>query len=609
MTLKNHWPCLLVLCTLSAAVSAQTPASTAAALGKDTCEKLQTLAITPAQIGEPVAKVVIESATWEAVAPAHCRINGRFDPVDTAPNARPIKFGVVLPASWNSRAIHMGGGGMNGTIPQLVGRGDQSDTAKGYATYGSDSGHAINDDPKWLLNDEAIRNLGYLQMKKTHDAALVLINKAYGSAPKYNYWVGSSQGGREGLTVAQRYPQDYDGVVVTVPIVGFSSLMLGPSKIRIQEKSLASWVPASKGTAILTEFMRQCDKLDGIADGVINDYTDCRAQFNVNDDKGDKDPWAKLHCPNDVDPAPNDNSKNACLTSAQIKTVEFIFSDLPAAVKLPNGRSNFGMWAPTTAVVSQFPAFGGPPPAAPAPQGAAPGARPAGAPPAGGPPAGGPPPGFANMAPPGAVFMSLRYKGQEGAAADAPLFTTLGTDGVTGFFMQDPSANPLDFDNAKHGKRHEQLAPILDSTQPDLSAFVARGGKLIAIIGTDDTIAAPGEQLNFYQSVIDKMGRGKVDQFARLYVLPQTGHGLTGRSANVDGDGKTITPSEIPSRVDRFALLTQWVEQGKAPTMSVEVSGMSATRPMCSYPQYPHYQGGDANSAASYLCTKPKYAK
>lgn len=204
--------------------------------------------------------------------------------------------------------------------------------------------------------------------------------------------------------------------------------------------------------------------------------------------------------------------------------------------------------------------------------------------------------------------MSQRYRGQEGAAADAPVFATLGSEGVTGFYMQNPGANPLDFDNAKHGKRHEQLSQWLDSTQQDYSAFTARGGKLIIAIGTDDTIAPSGEQLNYYQSVIDKMGRDKVDAFARLYVLPQTGHGLTGRSAAIDGDGKTITPSEIPSRVDRFALLTQWVEQGKAPAKTVEVAGQNATRPMCSYPEYPHYQGGDANSAASYACTKPKLA-
>ena len=66
-----------------------------------------------------------------------------------------------------------------------------------------------------------------MQMKKTHDAAMVLIERAYGARPRFNYYVGTSQGGREALTVAQRYPADYDGIVANVPIVNFSSLMLG----------------------------------------------------------------------------------------------------------------------------------------------------------------------------------------------------------------------------------------------------------------------------------------------------------------------------------------------------------------------------------------------
>ena len=63
---------------------------------------------------------------------------------------------------------------------------------------------------------------------------------------------------------------------------------------------------------------------------------------------------------------------------------------------------------------------------------------------------------------------------------------------------------------------------------PDLSAFRARGGKMIVTIGTDDTLASPGAQLDYFQSVIDRMGRATVDSFARFFVLPQTNHGLRG---------------------------------------------------------------------------------
>ena len=120
-----------------------------------------------------------------------------------------------------------------------------------------------------------------MQLKKTHDAAFFIVERVYGERPRFSYFVGTSQGGREGLTVVQRYPADYDGVVSMVPIVSFTTLMLAPELIRIHEKPLANWVPPAKAAAIRAEFMRQCDSLDGLADGVINNYMACRAIFAV----------------------------------------------------------------------------------------------------------------------------------------------------------------------------------------------------------------------------------------------------------------------------------------------------------------------------------------
>ena len=102
------------------------------------------------------------------------------------------------------------------------------------------------------------------------------------------------------------------------------------------------------------------------------------------------------------------------------------------------------------------------------------------------------------------------------------------------------------------------------------------------------------------------MGRRAVDSFARLYVLPQTGHGLTGRAAAIDGEGKATAQAAIPSGFDRFALLQNWVENGVAPGKSVTLTGATGSLPLCSYPEYPRYQGGDANLAASYSCTQPE---
>ena len=180
----------------------------------------------------------------------------------------------------------------------------------------------------------------------------------------------------------------------------------------------------------------------------------------------------------------------------------------------------------------------------------------------------------------------------------------LGVLGVTGFLMRDLKANPLDYvEGGPLNKRRVELSAILDSTNPDLSAFQKRGGKLIVVIGTNDTLASPGAQVDYYQSVIDKMGRATVDSFARFFVLPQTGHGLNGRTYTVDGDGKAIGVQPIPNTYDRVGLITDWVEKGKAPGKSVTVTAGERSLPMCSYPEYPKYVSGPAGEASSYACS------
>jgi hypothetical protein len=605
-------------------------------------------------IGLPVASVTLDAPQWRAEAansPAYCSVQGSMAPVDKSSTARPIRFGVALPATWRSRGAQLGGGGMNGSVPGLtggVGRGRPSLLAQGFATYGSDSGHQMGGfgggmgmgmgmapgagrggapgqapqgapgqmpqgmpgqmpagapgrgpqgapgmaagqgaapagaapgagmpgmagrgqgmpagfgapNPaadEWATNDEAIANLGHMQLKKTHDAAMVLMQRAYGERPRYNYFIGSSQGGRESLTVVQRYPADYDGVAAEVPIVNFSTLMLAPELIRIQEKPAANWVTSAKVNAIRGEFMRQCDKLDGLVDGIINNYMACRAIFDVKQGAPNRDPWAAKRCPNNVDPNPADTSAAACLTDGQISTLKMVYSPYLFATPLANNVKSFGMWFPNT--------------------------DPSGS----------------------GLIESRRYKGQDGAAENAPMHSHMGVLGVTGFLMRDVKADPLTYvEGGPLNKRRVELSAIIDSTNPDLSAYQKRGGKLIVVIGTNDTLASPGAQADYYQSVLDKMGRASVDSFARLFVLPQTGHGLSGNNYGTDGDGKQIASQAIPSAYDRLGLIMDWVENGKAPGKSVAVTSTDGrSLPMCSYPEYPKYSSGPAGSASSYSC-------
>jgi hypothetical protein len=534
--------------------------------------------IAPRAIGEPVRNVTLSAPSWvEAAngAPAHCRVNGSMAPLDAASTARPINFSVVLPASWSRRAAQLGGGGMNGIIPNLTGGGPGAQGPslldRGFATYGSDSGHQaafgarggagrgvppgvkVSDD--WTLNEEAIRNLGYAQMKKTHDAAMEVIARAYGERPRFKYYIGTSQGGREALTVAQRYPADYHGIAANVPIVGFATLMLAPELIRIHENPLANWVTPTKVNAIRGEFMRQCDSLDDLADGIINNYMACRAIFDVSQDARNRQPWAAKRCPNNIDPNPEDTSANACLTDGQISTLQFTYSRYAFAAPLAHGARTFGMWVPNT--------------------------DPSGS----------------------GLIVNARFRGQEGAAEGAPMHSHLGVLGVTGFLMKNLSANPLDYvEGGAFERRREELSAILDGTDPDLSAFQKRGGKMIVTIGTNDTLASTGAQLDYYQSVLDRMGRATVDRFARFFVMPQTGHGLSGTSYGVSGEGKALGSVPIPNRYDQLGLLFDWVEKNTVPGMSVSVTAGERSLPLCSYPTYPRYRKGDPASASAYEC-------
>jgi hypothetical protein len=522
-------------------------------------EKLGT-SVARRDILEPVSGVTLDPPLWVAAAgsnPAFCQVTGTIAPVDASASNIDIRFRVALPSTWAYRAVQVGGGGQNGSIPSVTGGGH---LARGWVVLGSDSGHQVPDET-WTLHDEALKNFGYMQLKKTHDAAWVLIERMYGRQPVYSYFVGNSQGGREGLTVAQRYAEDFDGVVATVPVVSLSNINLSRALIRIQERPLANWVTAAKRNAVSGEVVRRCDALDGLVDGVVNNYMACRQLFDVT--RGDPHPWAAKRCPGNIDPNPADTSINACLTDGQISTLEFNTRRYHFSEPLAHGTTSFGMWGASIDL-------------------------------------------FANQ-----MTVAERFRTQEGAPADAVGYAQSpswsGSSTLAGGLFQDLNAEVLDYvEGGRLAQRRKLVSEWLDSTNPDLAHFFAKGGRLVVQSGAADSRASAGAQLDYYQSVLDRMGRGTVDRFARFYIAPQGGHGGSGSSFNVDGEGRSIPVSAIPGNIDHVQAMVDWKERALAPSMSPTMTGNTGTQVLCSYPTYPRYLGAGlpTNTAGSYACTE-----
>jgi feruloyl esterase len=144
---------------------------------------------------------------------------------------------------------------------------------------------------------------------------------------------------------------------------------------------------------------------------------------------------------------------------------------------------------------------------------------------------------------------------------------------------------------------------MFDTTDPDLSAFQARGGKLILKGNAADYQRNVMQEIDYYKSVVAKMGQNRVDQFLRFYVTPGVNHPGNG----VMSDGKAV-----PAKIDMLGVLDTWVDTGKAPDTLTQVSQQDqapfktiSSRPMCRYPFSPRYGGeGDPSQAASFACAK-----
>ncbi len=256
------------------------------------CSALKSLALPLTQI---------KSATWmpaTTTAPEHCRAQGIIGPGT-------IGFVVQLPTDWNGKLYHAGGGGYVGLIPDA-----SAGLVLHYATAATDTGHTGTGgfggalDATWALNNpQGVVDFGYRAIHVTTSTAKLIIDAYYGRFPVRSYFTGCSRGGGQGLMEAQRFPEDFDGIVVGAPAFHWTEFMMG---FNWDSRALAAApIPASKLPLIAASVLKQCDASDGLVDGLVQDPRRCNFEPAV------------LRCPGADAPD--------CLTGAQVEAVREVY--------------------------------------------------------------------------------------------------------------------------------------------------------------------------------------------------------------------------------------------------------------------------------------------
>jgi feruloyl esterase len=240
-----------------------------------------------------VAAAVVPSS---GTVPTYCKVSAKIEPA--------LNFEIRLPDGWNGKLHYGGGGGFNGSVPPLDGT-NLAALGKGYVSVSSDSGHQAGVfDASWAIgNPQAEAMYGYLSVPTVMSSALEMVKLAYGSAPTKSYFEGCSNGGREGLISAQRYPNLFDGVIARAPALNYVGTMGAFN--RNQKAVMApggSFTPA-KIALLSNAVLAACDANDGISDGVVANPSTC--SYNAQ----------ALRCTGGTD------AGDTCLSDAQLAVV------------------------------------------------------------------------------------------------------------------------------------------------------------------------------------------------------------------------------------------------------------------------------------------------
>jgi feruloyl esterase len=453
-------------------------------------------------------------------APEHCRVRVLIQPK--------LNIEVNLPSAWNTRFYMFGNGGFAGESFESSGRvADRAIGLKaGFVVASTDTGHSAAEEPggTFARNRQELLDFGFRSLHLTAETAKTLIRAYYGTGPTKSYFDGCSQGGREGLILAQRFPTDFDGIISGSPAINLTDGNL--ARAYWMQILAASPIPASKMKLLADTVYAKCDAKDGLKDGLIDDPRRC-----------------DFHAAQDLPRCAEDADGATCFRTSEIASIDRIYSDV-----MSQGKRVFPGWPVGSEVAADNGRSG--------------------------------------------------WIGEELNTADGRpgAWTTYaqGFLGYVDFPQNDPASTIAGFDVNRDPQRVGWVRDILDSTDPDLSAFRQHNGKLIIYFGWADPQLNPLMGVEYYESVNAKIGPSTTD-FARLFMVPGMAH-------CGGGIGTSVFDVATP--------LLNWVESGTAPNQiaaSRVVDGkVVRTRPLCSYPQVARYKGaGSIDDAANFSCTRP----
>ena len=275
-----------------------------AAFAQTPCEQVRSMKLAGAAItlAEPITAGTIASPVAAPMLPAHCRVAATLKPSADSD----IKMEIWLPAGsvWNGKFLAIGGGGWVGAISY---QGMAAALQDGYATASTDTGHEGRSASFAAGHPEKVVDFSHRAVHEMTLAAKAITAAYYGRPSRLSYWNGCSTGGRQGLIAAQKYPEDFDGIVAGAPASNYTRLCawrLALEAAVLKDPAMA--VPPAKAAMLNKAVLAACDALDGLVDGLLADPRKCHF-----------DP-STLLC--------RGNARDNCLTAPQVEAVKMAYA-------------------------------------------------------------------------------------------------------------------------------------------------------------------------------------------------------------------------------------------------------------------------------------------